>query len=709
MPEYVNVKRNIGDQSIIFETGKLAKMADGSVTVSYGETAVLVTVVSVTELKEDQDFLPLQVEYREKAAAAGRFPGGYFRKEGRPTDKEILTSRMIDRPLRPLFPTGYFYETQILGTLLSADGQNDPDILAINGASAALMLSDVPFNGPVGAVRIGQIDGRWIINPTHREREISDVDLVYVGSEHYPLMIEGSAREFPEEEFIKALAFAHQSIQELISAQKELAEKAGKPKRQCLLFKENVEITKWIADLFSHQIEAALYVPSKTLRHNSLAKIKQEISEKIIQSFPHATPMEISWSFDLLQREIFRRNVLTTQKRCDGRGLEDLRPITIETSIFPRSHGSALFSRGETQALCMATLASLNEAQELDAYGGGEQSKRFLLHYFFPPFSVGEVGKVFGQSRREIGHGALAERSLLPVIPSETDFPYAIRVSSEILESNGSTSMATVCGGSLALMDAGVPLKANVAGISVGLVKGGEDDFDWSHYCLLTDIIGLEDHYGDMDFKIAGTKKGITGFQLDLKLKGIPLEVMEKAVFQSKRARLIILEHMDKVINVARPEISKHAPRIEKIKIHPDKIGLLIGPGGKTIKRISAESGAEITIEDDGTVLIYSSSAESLESARAMIEDMVGEVTVGGLYRSKVVSVKDFGCFIEIKGKGEGLVHISELSDTPVRRVDQVVRVGEEIWVKCIGVDEKGRYKFSRKAAMKELQSKGIG
>ncbi|QSR89658.1 polyribonucleotide nucleotidyltransferase [Methylacidiphilum caldifontis] len=704
MPEYTT--RKFGDQTLVFETGKLAKIADGSVTVSYGETAVLVTVVSVTELKEDQDFLPLQVEYREKAAAAGRFPGGYFRKEGRPTDKEILTSRMIDRPLRPLFPKGYFYETQVLGTLLSADGQNDPDVMAINGASAALMVSDIPFNGPVGAVRVGQIDGRWIINPTHREREISDIDLVYVGNEHYPLMIEGSAREIAEEEFVKALEFAHQNIQEIIDAQKELAQKAGKPKRRCVLFEENLAITKRIAELFYSQIQEALYTPSKTERHQKLHKLKEELSIKILEEFPTATPREITWSFDSLQKTIFRTNVLATQKRCDGRGLEDIRPISIETSVVPRSHGSSLFCRGETQALCMATLASLNEAQELDAYGGGEQSKRFLLHYFFPPFSVGEVGRVGGQSRREIGHGALAERSLLPVIPSEIDFPYAIRVSSEILESNGSTSMATVCGGSLALMDAGVPLKTSVAGISVGLVKGNEEDSDWSQYCLLTDIMGLEDHYGDMDFKIAGTRKGITGFQLDLKLSGIPLEVMEKAIFQSKKARMIILDCMDKVINAPRSEISKHAPRIEKIKIHPDKIGLLIGPGGKTIKKISTESGAEITIEDDGTVMIYSSSADSLEAARVMIEDMVGEVTVGGLYRSKVVSVKDFGCFIEIKGKGEGLVHISELSDTPVRRVDQVVRVGEEIWVKCIGVDEKGRYKFSRKAAMKELHAK---
>ncbi|SDU14438.1 polyribonucleotide nucleotidyltransferase [Verrucomicrobium sp. GAS474] len=691
-----------GALPITIETGKIANLADGAVTVTYGETIVLVTAVSSTNIKPGQDFFPLTVEYREKAAAVGRFPGGYFRREGRPSEKEILTCRMTDRPLRPLFPKGYLYDTQIITTLLSADGENDPDILSINGASAALLVSDIPFAGPIGAVRVGRVDGKLLINPTHAQRERSDLDLVYVGTQTQALMIEGSALELPEAEFNDALEYAQKEIQAVITLQKELAAKAtaGRAKRVMPLFSVPEAIQEVAYNVAGDRIEAAIYTPKKVDRQKAVEAIRSEVKAKILEQFPAATDFEINQAFDYLQKKAFRKSVLVNGKRADGRTATEIRALSGETGVLPRSHGTALFARGETQALCLATLASVSEAQELDGYTGGETSKRFILHYNFPPFSVGETGRFGGQNRREIGHGALAERSILPVIPSESEFPYAIRVSSEVMSSNGSTSMASVCGGVLSLLDAGVPLKAPVAGISVGLVTEFEGD-RLAKYLLLDDIIGSEDHFGDMDFKLCGTHAGVTGFQLDLKLPGVDLSILKEAVARAKGTRTIILNFMDTVL--AQPKtLSKYAPRIETIKINPDKIGLIIGPGGKNIKGIQAESGAEINIEDDGTIMIYCNNGEGMEVARQMINDLTGEIEAGKLYRGRVTGVKEFGCFVEVMPGREGLVHISELSDTPVRRTEDVVKMGEEVWVKCLGTDDRGRVKLSRKAAMRE-------
>jgi polyribonucleotide nucleotidyltransferase len=702
MSKHISLNAAYGALPITIETGKLAKLADGAVTVQVGETIVIVTAVSATKIKEGQDFFPLTVEYREKAAAVGRFPGGYFKREGRPSEKEILTCRMTDRPLRPLFPKGYLYDTQIITTLLSADGENDPDILSINGASAALMVSDIPFAGPIAAVRVGRIDGQFVGNPTHQQMQLSDLDLVYVGTEKDVLMMEGSAQEVPEEEFNKAMEFAHNHIQPLIKLQKDLAAQAGKPKRQVPLFVVKDEIQEIAYQVAGDRIEAAIYTPGKVARQVAVNALNAEVKAKILEKYPEATGFEISQAFDYLQKKAFRRSVLDLQKRMDGRGADELRQLTGETGVLPRSHGSSLFARGETQALCLTTLAATDEAQELDGYTGGETTKSFILHYNFPPFSVGETGRFGGQNRREIGHGALAERSIRPVIPAEADFPYAIRVSSEIMESNGSTSMASVCGGVLSLLDAGVPLKASVAGISVGLVTEFDAANQMKRYLLLTDIIGSEDHFGDMDFKLCGTRTGVTGFQLDLKLPGLSMKIMQDSVFQARNNRLKILDFMDSVLAGPKTEMSKYAPRIETLKINPEKIGLVIGPGGKNIKGIVAETGAEINIEDDGTVRIYCANPDGMARAKEIIEGMTGEIQVGKIYRGRVVTIKEFGAFVEVLPGQDGLLHISELSDQRVAKTEDVVKVGEEIYVKCIGVDDKGRVKLSRKAAMKE-------
>src|SRR6476660_3498799 len=695
------VTAQIGATHISIETGKIAKLADGSVIVSCGDTMVLTSAVSATKIKEGQDFFPLTVDYREKAAAVGKFPGGYFKREGRPSEKETLTSRMTDRPLRPLFPAGYLYDTQIISILLSADGQNDPDILAINGASAALTVSDIPFAGPIGAVRVGRVDGQFVANPTHDERDMSDLDLVYVGTENDVIMIEGSAMEIPEEDFVKALEFAHGHAREMIRAQKELAAQVGKPKREMPLMTVNQDILEVAYQVAGERIEGALYNEKKVDRSKAVNALKEEVKTAVLEKFPDADKFAISQAFDYVQKKAFRISVLDKQKRMDGRGYQDLRPITCEVGVLPRAHGSAIFQRGETQALALVTLAPIEEAQNIDAYGGGETSKSFLLHYSFPPFSVGETGRTGGASRREIGHGALAERSLEPVVPSIEDFRYGIRISSEVMESNGSTSMASMCGGMLALMDAGVPIKDVVAGISVGLVTEYDND-QLKRYELLTDIIGSEDHFGDMDFKLCGTAKGVTGYQLDLKLPGISLKILSEAIQRAKEARNKILEIMRGAIDTPRAELSKYAPRIETIKINPEKIGALIGPGGKTIKGIVAETGAEINIEDDGSVHIYATSGESMARAKEIIGGMTREIEIGQTYQGRVVSTKEFGAFVEVFPGRDGLVHISELADFRVKRTEDVAKVGDIIWVKCIGIDDKGRVKLSRKAALKE-------
>lgn len=702
---HVTVTAHVGSTPITFETGKIAKLADGAVTVRSGDTIVLVSAVSATTVKEGQDFFPLTVDYKEKAAAVGKFPGGYFKREGRPSEKEILTARMTDRPLRPLFPKGYLYDTQIISILLSADGQIDPDILSINGASAALCVSDIPFTKPLGAVRVGRINGRFVANPTHAEREESDLDLVYVGDGEQVIMIEGAANELPEEEFKNALDFALEQSRLVIAAQQELIAKAGKPKREWTPFTVDQGMLEIAYAVAGDRIEAALYTPSKVARGKAVGALKEEVKAKILEKYPAATSFEISQAFDYLQKKAFRISILDKQKRCDGRGLLELRQLSSETGILPRAHGSSLFARGETQAMALATLGTTDEAQMIDGYGGGETTKSFLLHYNFPPFSVGETGRFGGQNRREIGHGALAERSIFPVIPSQQEFPYALRVTSEVMESNGSTSMASVCAGVLALMDAGVPIKRPVAGISVGLVTEHDEGGKLTRHTLLSDIIGSEDHFGDMDFKLCGTREGVTGFQLDLKLPGISHELMKTAIDDAKRNRGLILDHMAQTLAAPRTEMSKYAPRIETVTIPKDKIGLIIGPGGKTIKGIVAETGAEINVEEEGAhglVHIYSNNAESLKRAKEIIQGMTKEITVGEIYQGTVVSIKEFGAFVEVLPGKDGLVHISELADARVNRVEDVVKNGDVVWVKCIGVDDKGRVKLSRKAAMKE-------
>jgi polyribonucleotide nucleotidyltransferase len=705
---------SIGQSQITIETGKLAKQADGAVTIQMGETIVFVAAVAATKAKEGQDFFPLTVDYREKAAAAGKFPGGYFKREGRPTEKEILTSRIIDRPIRPLFPKGWYNEVQVQTIPLSADGENDPDMLALLGASAALMVSDIPWAGPLGACRVGRVGGQFIANPTHVQMADSDLDLVYVGNENDLVMYEGSAKEISEADFNAALKFAQESIQPMIQAQKDLAAKVGKKKREITLNIVPDEILNEAKSRAGDRIVAALLTPEKLLRESKVNAIKDEVGKDLKEKFGEAkvTNFVINDAFYYIQKEAVRGLLMKEGKRLDGRDLDTVRPIYGEAGLLPRAHGSALFGRGETQALVLATLGTGEDAQEFDSYTGGETEKKFILHYNFPNYSVGETGRISGPGRREIGHGALAERSIEPMLPLDT-YPYAIRVTAEIMESNGSSSMATVCGGTLALMDAGVPIIRPVAGISIGICTIYGSDKKISQYKLLTDIIGWEDGFCDMDCKIAGTEKGITGFQLDLKLTGIPHHIMAETVEKARIARMHILAEMAKIIPATRADISKYAPRIETIKINPEKIGALIGPGGKNIKRLVEESGCEINIEDDGTVNIFSVSPEGMKIAKEAITGMTAEAEIGKIYRGKVVTIKDFGAFVEFLPGKDGLVHISELANFRVKQTEDIVKMGDEIWVKCLGVDEKGRVKLSRKAAMadrdKEMGGTGEG
>jgi polyribonucleotide nucleotidyltransferase len=701
MPERVTAP--IGDKQIIIESGKIAKQADGAVTVQLGETIVIVAAVGAAKAKSGQDFFPLTVDYREKAAAAGKFPGGYFKREGRPTEKEILTSRLIDRPIRPLFPKGWYNEVQVQSIVLSADGENDPDMLALVGASAALMVSDIPWAGPLGAVRVGRIGGQFVANPTHTQMLESDLDLVYVGNDTDLVMYEGSAKEITEADFNAALRFGQDAIQPSIAAQKDLATRLGKAKRQIKLNIVPEEILKEAKNLAGDRMVAALLTPAKLARENAVSTITEEVGAKLVEKFgpEKVTEFVLKDAFYYLQKEAVRGLIMDQDKRLDGRDFQTVRPIYSEVSVLPRAHGSALFQRGETQAITLCTLGTGEDAQEFDSYTGGASEKKFILHYNFPNFSVGETGRISGPGRREIGHGALAERSLEPMIPLDT-YPYSVRITSEIMESNGSTSMASVCGGCLALMDAGVPMTRPVAGISVGICTEHDDSDKITNYKLMTDIIGWEDAFCDMDCKLAGTEKGITGFQLDLKLRGIPLSLMAEAVEKARVARMHILAEMAKTIAAPRKEISKYAPRIETIRINPEKIGALIGPGGKNIKKLVEESGCEINIEDDGTVNIYSVSEEGMKIARDAIAGMTAEAEIGKIYRGKVVTVKDFGAFVEFLPGKDGLVHISELANFRVKQTEDIVKLGDEIWVKCLGVDEKGRVRLSRKAAMAE-------
>lgn len=698
---------------ITFSTGDIAKQASGAVTVSLGETNLFVAATVAEELRPDQNWFPLTVDYREKYSAAGRFPGGYFKREGRPSEKEILTSRLCDRPLRPLFPKGFMNEIQVIGILLSTDLVNDADILMVNGASAAVLISDIPWNGPVGCIRLGQIDGEFVVNPTNEQQCDSDLDLIYVGTETEMLMIEGSADQLPEERFIEALEYAQKAIQPIIAAQRELAKVAGKEKREFELFYVSDENLAFVRNLLGARLKDAINTAKKSERRAAIKALTEEAEAamKEAQGEENYDPNQLSMAMEALQEEVYRSGILEASTRADGRAPLDLRKITCSTDILPTVHGSSLFTRGETQSLGMVTLGGMSDAQSLDAITGGSKEKSFILHYNFPPYSVGETGRFGVPGRREVGHGALAERSLLPVVPAEDEFPYSVRVVSEIMESNGSTSMASVCAGCLALMDAGVPIIAPVAGISTGLVTQKGEDGSYSKKVVLVDIIGDEDHFGDMDFKICGTRDGITGFQLDLKINGLPHDSMLEAIRESRKARLKILDIMAETMPQSRTDLKDNAPRIQTIQIDPEKIGLLIGPGGKNIRRMTEVSGANIEIDDDnsGKVYIYSNNKQSLEIAYNEIRLLTAEIEVGEIYRGTVKSVKDFGAFVEALPGKEGLVHISELADFRVRRTEDVAKIGDEIWVKCIGIDDKGRVKLSRKAAMADLEAKDKG
>ncbi len=700
-----SVECNVGTNPITIETGKMARLADGAVVVRSGDTVVLVTVVSATKVKEGQTFFPLSVEYKEKAAAAGMFPGGYFKREGRPTEKEILTCRMTDRPLRPMFPKGYFYDTQVITLLLSADGENEPDILSINGASAACVVSDLPFAEPVGAVRVGRIDGQFVINPTNSQREHSQLDLVFAGTKDQVIMIEGSANELPEEDFIAALRVAQETVKVICEKQEELRAVCGKEKRAyelCLAKPELLEIGYEIA---GDRIEEAIYAPSKVERQKKVGALRDEVEAAIKERHPEATDFDVEQVFEYIQKKAFRISIMEKDKRADGRALKQLRPLTAEVNVLPPVvHGSAMFARGETMSLCLATLAPMEERQYMDNYTGSVNEKRFILHYNFPPFSVGDTGRFGGQNRREIGHGALAERSIAPVVPGEQEFPYAIRVSSEIMESNGSTSMASVCAGTMSLLAAGVPLKRPVAGISVGLVTEQNDQHEITSYKTLLDIIGSEDFYGDMDFKLCGTSEGVTGYQLDLKLPGIPLSILEEAIHVAKAGRTDVLKVMNEAI-AAPAQMSPNAPRIETTKIPADRIGELIGPGGKNIKAIQAESGADINIEEDGTVHIYAAKQEGLDRALELVTRMFKTIEIGELYTGKIVSTTTFGAFMEVLPGKDGLIHISELAEGRTAKTEDVVSVGDVVTAKCIGIDDKGRVKMSIRAALRDAKA----
>jgi polyribonucleotide nucleotidyltransferase len=675
----------------------LAKQAAGAAVVRYGETVVLGTVVTAGP-REGIDFFPLTVDYREKMSAAGKFPGGFFKREGRPTLKEVLTSRLIDRPMRPLFPEDFKDEVQIQILVLATDLQNDPDVVGLVSAAAAMAVSPVPFNGPVAGARVGRVDGKFIINPTMAQLEYSDLDLVVAGHVDAVTMIEAGCRELPEDVIADAVQFGHENgVKPICEMLKELERHAGQSKTWQAPEKDTAFLdgirNKVLADL-----RAAKDIKGKQERGDAVKAVYERVIAEYCPAgatVPAHTPGEVKAAIGAVEERLVRDMILHEERRPDGRKFDDVRKITCEVGWLPRVHGSSLFTRGETQAMVVCTLGTSRDEQIIDDLLE-EYSKKFMLHYNFPPFSVGEVRRIGSPGRREIGHGALAERSLEAVLPSPENFPYTIRIVSDILESNGSSSMASVCGGSLALMDAGVPMKGAVAGISIGLVMESP-----SRYKLLVDIIGEEDHYGDMDFKVAGTRKGATGVQLDIKASGLPHKIMREALKMAHKSRMHILDEMDRVLAEPRPQISEYAPRLLTIKINPEKIGKLIGPGGKSVKAIQAETGAEIDIEDDGTVTIACVDAAKAERALALVQRITEDVQIGRVYEGKVISIKDFGAFIEIQEGQDGLCHISELDENYVRSVADVVKIGDVVKVKVIAIDEQGRVKLSRKAAMK--------
>jgi len=685
---------DIGGRSLVIETGKLAGQAKAAVTVSYGETLVLVTACFSEQPREGVDFLPLTIDYEERLYAAGKIPGGFIRREGRPSEEATLACRQTDRPIRPLLPKGWRNDIQIITTVLSVDQENDPDILSVIGSSAALSISEVPFDGPVGAVHIGYINGELVLNPAMAQLEDSQLDLVVVSTREKVIMVEAGAKEVPEDIVIQAVKFGHEANQDIIKLQEQLQQSLGKSKIEAPVSEVNPEAVSAVAGVVDERLATALGQPDKAVRDQALSEMRKELLESLVESFPEK---EILAALEARTKSQLRAGVLDRGQRLGGRGLTEIRPINCEVGILPRTHGSGLFSRGQTQVLTITTLGSTRKEQMLDGLGI-EESKRFMHHYNFPGFSNGEVRRVGSPSRREIGHGALAERALAPVLPSDEDFPYAIRLVSEVLSSSGSTSMASVCAGSLSLMDAGIPVKAAVAGIAMGLVTGDDDK-----YAVLTDIEGLEDAHGDMDFKIAGTSDGITAIQMDTKLKGISLEVVEKTLSQGREARLFILNKMNEVISASRPEVSPYAPRMTKIKIDPSKIGAVIGTGGKTIRSIIETTKATIDVNDDGTVVIGSPDAEATQKAIEIIEGLTKEVEVGSVYTGKVTRILDFGAMVEVLPGKEGLVHISELADYRVGKVEDVVKIGDEIMVKVINIDNLGRVNLSRRAVFEQV------
>jgi polyribonucleotide nucleotidyltransferase len=686
------VENDIGGRTIALETGKMAKQTNGSVVVSSGDTKVLVTVVADNEPK-NMGFLPLTIEYQERMYAAGRIPGSYFRREiGRPSEKEVLTCRLIDRPLRPLFPDGYDFETQLIATVFSADTEFDPDILAMNGASAALLISDIPFGGPIGAARVGYVDGQYVLNPSRKQLERSQINLVVAGTRTAVVMVEGRASELAEDLVLEAIFFAHAGIQPLIDLQLQLQQKAGKGKREVAAPVVNTALQERIEALAAAGMDEVVTTAEKVARSNRYSQLKAEVLAQLDPE-SYESKAQVSDILSDYKKQVMRSRIVTKGQRLDNRSFEEVRPISCEVGILPRAHGSALFTRGETQALVICTLGSERDEQHLEGLGG-DVYRRFMLHYNFPPFCVGEVRPLRGPSRRDIGHGTLARRGIEAVLPEGDAFPYTLRVVSEVLESNGSSSMATVCGGSLALMDAGVPVKAPVSGVAMGLIKEGDQ------VVVLTDILGDEDHLGDMDFKVVGTRDGITGLQMDIKIDGVDRQIMSQALSQAKKGRIHILEKMEEALSSPRAAVSEHAPKYVTMKIHPDKIRDIIGPGGKIIREMTTEFDSKIDVEDDGTVKIFSNSCESANALIKRIQQITAVPEVGQIYEGEVRTIKEFGAFVQIFPGTDGMVHISELANERVKNVSDVVKEGDVIRVKVIDIDNRGRIRLSRKAAL---------
>ncbi len=685
----------INGLNLNMETGRIAKQASGSVVVTYGQTVVLVTVVGTDEVREGIVFLPLTVEYREMSYAGGKFPGNFFRRDmGRPGEAETLVSRLIDRPLRPLFPENYHFETQIMASVLSTDRENDADVLAILGASTALEVSDIPFQGPIAAVRVGRVNGAFVANPTISQQEESDIDLIVAGNRSAVVMVEGGAEFVSEEDMTEAILFGQESLQPMLAMQDEMREAAGKPKRQLPPVTVDEELLGKVKEQAEAPLREVITTADKKLRQQRRHDASRNTVGALSEAYPDRTG-EIKNMVHDLEKEMVRHMVLDEGRRIDGRPFDQVRDIECMVGVLPRVHGSAIFTRGETQALVLTTLGTEMDAQKIETILG-DSFRRFLFHYNFPPYSVGEAKRLGGPGRREIGHGALARRGLLPVVPDEEAFQYTLRVVSEILESNGSSSMASVCGGSLSMMDAGVPLKDAVAGVAMGLMAEGDK------VAVLTDIIGDEDHYGDMDFKVTGTKDGITALQMDIKIDGIDREIFQKALAQAREGRLFILDKMNQTIPRSRKEISPYAPSITTIQIHPEKIRTVIGPGGKTIREICAMSECKVDVDDSGKVVIAASDAESAQVAIDMIKKLIQEAEVGNLYRGKVRKIMDFGAFVEILPGTDGLVHISQLDKERVNKVTDILQEGDEVLVKVIDIDKNGRIALSRKAALGE-------